>query len=80
MLYLARLSDQFVRQTALESARAEAAMLDENWRFYAERVDGLNPVKTDKGFFVFCSLVDLSDRKQVQAALEDSHAIHESLV
>jgi tRNA A-37 threonylcarbamoyl transferase component Bud32 len=46
VLYLARLSDQFVEQTALESARAEAAMLDENWRFYSERVDGLNPHKT----------------------------------
>jgi hypothetical protein len=46
MLYLSRLSDRFVRQTALESARAEAAMLDENWRFYAERVDGLNSQKT----------------------------------
>ena len=42
LLYLSRLSDQFVRQTALESARAEAAMLDENWRFYSERVDALN--------------------------------------
>jgi hypothetical protein len=50
MLYLARLSDQFVRQTALESARAEAAMLDENWRFYAERVDGLNLEKTKVRF------------------------------
>jgi serine/threonine protein kinase len=50
MLYLSRLSDQFVRQTALQSARAEAAMLDENWRFYAERVDGLNPRKTKVHF------------------------------
>jgi adenylate cyclase len=50
LLYLARLSDQFVRQTALESARAEAAMLDENWRFYSERVDGLNPRKTKVHF------------------------------
>jgi tRNA A-37 threonylcarbamoyl transferase component Bud32 len=50
MLYLSRLSDQFVRQTALESARAEAAMLDENWRFYSERVDGLNYKKTKVRF------------------------------
>jgi tRNA A-37 threonylcarbamoyl transferase component Bud32 len=50
MLYLSRLSDQFVRQTALQSARAEAAMLDENWRFYAERVDGLNAKKTKVRF------------------------------
>jgi tRNA A-37 threonylcarbamoyl transferase component Bud32 len=50
LLYLSRLSDQFVRQTALESARAEAAMLDENWRFYSERVDGLNPRKTKVRF------------------------------
>jgi tRNA A-37 threonylcarbamoyl transferase component Bud32 len=50
ILYLSRLSDRFVRQTALESARAEAAMLDENWRFYSERVDGLNYKKTKVRF------------------------------
>src|SRR5262249_23566971 len=50
VLYLSRLSDQFVRQTALESARAEAAMLDENWRFYSDRVDGLNSRKTKVRF------------------------------
>jgi tRNA A-37 threonylcarbamoyl transferase component Bud32 len=50
LLYLSRLSDQFVRQTALESARAEAAMLDENWQFYSERVNGLNPKKTKVRF------------------------------
>src|SRR5262249_56450220 len=50
VLYVARLSDRFVRQTALESARAEAAMLDENWRFYAERVDGLNHTKVKVRF------------------------------
>ena len=50
MLYLSRLSNQFVCQTALESARAEAAMLDENWRFYSERVDGLNSKKTKVRF------------------------------
>jgi serine/threonine protein kinase len=50
MLYLSRLSDEFVQQTALESARAEAAMLDENWRFYAERVDGLNHKKAKVRF------------------------------
>ncbi len=50
VLYLSWLSDQFVRQTALESARAEAAMLDENWRFYAERVDGLNYKKAKVRF------------------------------
>ena len=41
---------------------------------------GLNPVKTEQGFFVFCSICDVSDRKQVQAALEDSEAIYKSLV
>src|SRR5881227_3567207 len=50
VLYLSRLSDRFVRQTALGSARAEAAMLDENWRFYSERVDGLNYKKTKVRF------------------------------
>src|SRR5262249_37999701 len=42
VLYLSWLSERFVRQTALESARAEAAMLDENWRFYSEPLAGLN--------------------------------------
>jgi tRNA A-37 threonylcarbamoyl transferase component Bud32 len=42
LLYVSQLSDRFVHQTALESARAEAAMLDESWRFYSERVDALN--------------------------------------
>jgi hypothetical protein len=50
VLYLSRLSDQFVQESALESARAEAAMLDENWRFYSERVDGLNYKKTKVRF------------------------------
>jgi tRNA A-37 threonylcarbamoyl transferase component Bud32 len=50
MLYLSRLSDRFVRQTALESARSEAAMLDETWRFYSECVDRLNPNKTKVRF------------------------------
>jgi eukaryotic-like serine/threonine-protein kinase len=50
VLHLSRLSDQFVQDTALESARAEAAMLDENWRFYSERVDGLNYKKTKVNF------------------------------
>jgi tRNA A-37 threonylcarbamoyl transferase component Bud32 len=50
VLYLSWLSDRFVRQTALESARAEAAMLDENWRFYSERVDGLNLKRTKVHF------------------------------
>jgi serine/threonine protein kinase len=46
MVYLSQLSNRFVQQTALESARKEAAMLDETWRFYSERVDGLNREKT----------------------------------
>jgi tRNA A-37 threonylcarbamoyl transferase component Bud32/anti-sigma factor RsiW len=50
VLYLSQLSDRFVRETALGSARAEAAMLDENWRFYAERVDGLNCKKANVRF------------------------------
>jgi serine/threonine protein kinase len=50
VLYLALLSDRFVQETALGSARAEADMLDENWRFYSERVDGLNYQKTKVKF------------------------------
>ncbi len=45
VFYLSKLSDEFVQETALESARAEAAMLDENWRFYSERVDVVNRMK-----------------------------------
>lgn len=50
LLYVTQLSEDFVRQSALESARAEAAMLDENWQFYAERVDGLNRKMTKVRF------------------------------
>lgn len=50
MVYLSHLSDEHVRQTALESARKEAAMLDETWRFYSERVDGLDRKKTKISF------------------------------
>ena len=40
--YLSSLSEYFVRQTALESARQENKMLDEVWRFYSERIEGIN--------------------------------------
>lgn len=36
--YLSSLSEYFVRQTALESARLETKMLDEVWRFYSEEI------------------------------------------
>lgn len=42
-----RLSEYFVRLTALESARMEAEMLDQTWRFYSDLVDGLNQNKVD---------------------------------
>ncbi len=41
--YLSSLSEYFVRQTALESARQENNMLDEVWRFYSERIEEINP-------------------------------------
>ncbi len=41
---------------------------------------GLNPVKSGQGFFVFCSIADVSEKKKAQAALEDSQAIYKSLV
>ncbi|QDT98724.1 protein kinase domain-containing protein [Gimesia aquarii] len=47
IVYLSSLSEYFVRQTALEGARMEAAMLDETWRFYSELIDGLNRNKVD---------------------------------
>lgn len=40
--YLSSLSEYFVRQTALESARLENKMLDEVWRFYSERIEEIN--------------------------------------
>jgi serine/threonine protein kinase len=41
--YLASLSESFVRETALESARLETKMLDEVWRFYSEEISDLDP-------------------------------------
>jgi hypothetical protein len=40
---LSSLSEYFVRQTALESARLETKMLDEVWRFYSEEIEDINP-------------------------------------
>jgi hypothetical protein len=37
------LSEFFVRQTAVESARLETKMLDEVWRFYSEEISDINP-------------------------------------
>ncbi|MFN0051511.1 MAG: protein kinase domain-containing protein [Planctomycetales bacterium] len=41
--YLSDLSEFFVRQTALESARLESRMLDEVWRFYSQEISELDP-------------------------------------
>ncbi len=41
--YLSSLSEFFVRQTALESARLETKMLDEVWRFYSDEISDLDP-------------------------------------
>jgi hypothetical protein len=46
MWYLSSLSEFFVRQTALESARLENKMLDEVWRFYSERIEEINSKTT----------------------------------
>lgn len=43
MWYLSSLSEFFVRQTALESARLETKMLDEVWRFYSDEIEDINP-------------------------------------
>jgi hypothetical protein len=40
---LSGLSEYFVRQTALESARLETKMLDEVWRFYSEEIEDIDP-------------------------------------
>lgn len=44
--YLSSLSEFFVRQTALESARLETKMLDEVWRFYSDEISDINPQTT----------------------------------
>ncbi len=49
IIHLSNLSEYFVRQTALEGARMEAAMLDETWRFYSELIDGLGRNKVKVG-------------------------------
>ncbi len=41
--YLSSLSEYFVRQTALESARLETNMLDEVWRFYSDEISDIDP-------------------------------------
>ncbi len=41
--YLSSLAEFFVRQTALESARLEANMLDEVWRFYSDEISDIDP-------------------------------------
>lgn len=43
MSYLSSLSEFFVRQTALESARLETKMLDEVWRFYSDEISDIDP-------------------------------------
>jgi hypothetical protein len=41
--YLSKLSEFFVRQTALQSARMETHMLDEVWRFYSDEISDIDP-------------------------------------
>lgn len=43
LYYLSSLSEYFVRQTALESARLETKMFDEVWRFYSDEISDINP-------------------------------------
>lgn len=43
LYYLSSLSEYFVRQTAIESARLETKMLDEVWRYYSEEISDINP-------------------------------------
>jgi serine/threonine protein kinase len=41
--HLSNLSEYFVRETALESARQQTKMLDETWRFYSQEIEDINP-------------------------------------
>lgn len=45
--YLSSLSEFFVRQTALESARLETNMLDEVWRYYSDEISDIDPKTTN---------------------------------
>jgi tRNA A-37 threonylcarbamoyl transferase component Bud32 len=45
--YLSSLSEHFVRQTALESARMETKMLDEVWRFYSDEIADIDPATSN---------------------------------
>ncbi len=45
--YLSSLTEYFVRQTALESARLETKMLDEVWRFYSDEISDIDPATTN---------------------------------
>ena len=47
LAYLSSLSEYFVRQTALTSARLETKMLDEVWRFYSEEIEDIDPKTTN---------------------------------
>jgi serine/threonine protein kinase len=47
LAYLSSLSESYVRQTALESARLETKMLDEAWRFYSEEIEDIDPKTTN---------------------------------
>jgi hypothetical protein len=47
LAYLSSLSEYFVRQTALTSARLETNMLDEAWRFYSEEIEDIDPKATN---------------------------------
>ncbi|MBL8849986.1 MAG: protein kinase [Planctomycetaceae bacterium] len=41
--HLSNLSEYFVRETALESARQQTTMLDETWRFYSQEIEDIDP-------------------------------------
>lgn len=45
--YLSSLSEYFVRQTALESARLETRILDEVWKFYSELIADIDTRTTN---------------------------------
>jgi serine/threonine protein kinase len=47
LMYLSSLSEYFVRQTALESARLETKMLDEAWRFYSDEIEDIDPKQSN---------------------------------
>src|SRR2546428_3897889 len=69
-------------------SRPEARRMGVGRDLYAVRKDGtefpveigLNPIETERGTFVLSAIVDITDRKRAEAALQDSEARKSAIV